>query len=112
MTAAPGGRRWMAMRQLVAATYGDQCHLCGHGGAEQVDHLVPVSIRPDLAWHLPNLRPAHGVPGNKCPTCGLACNQRRGAKAIDAIPPPGTAPPGTPVPDGTPPDAPPIGHHW
>jgi hypothetical protein len=54
------------------------CHLCGHGGARQVDHLESVTERPELAWSLANCRPAHGSPGNRCPVCGLNCNQLRG----------------------------------
>lgn len=55
----------------------DLCWLCGHPGADQVDHVVPRSMdtRRDVADPT-NLRPAHGV--NGCPTCGVKCNQARG----------------------------------
>jgi 5-methylcytosine-specific restriction endonuclease McrA len=51
------------------------CWLCGHDGADQADDVVPKASggRSTLA----NLRPAHGT--EPCPTCGVRCNQRRGA---------------------------------
>ena len=82
----PNGRRWMALRQAVFATYGRTCHICGHGGASQVDHVIPQAVAPQLAWEISNCRPAHGVPGNKCPTCGVACNQSRQAGVIKPKP--------------------------
>jgi hypothetical protein len=82
---APGGRRWQAFRLLVFGTYGRTCHICGHPGSNQVDHLIPQAVAPHLAWVLSNCRPAHGVPGNKCPTCGLACNQSRQAGIVKPI---------------------------
>jgi hypothetical protein len=72
----------MAMRAMVFATYGRTCHICGHDGANQVDHLVPLAVDPSQGWVLANLRPAHGVPGNRCPTCRVACNQARQAGSI------------------------------
>jgi 5-methylcytosine-specific restriction endonuclease McrA len=81
----PGGRRWSQIRLIVLATYGGICHLCQHPGAQQVDHLIPVSLRPDLGWVVSNLRPAHGGKNNPCPVCHLRCNQVRGTKALDAF---------------------------
>lgn len=49
----------------------DICHLCGHPGADVVDHLTPVSRGGD-ALDPDNWAPAHGV--NRCPTCGRNCN--------------------------------------
>ena len=37
----PNGRRWTMLRTAVFAAYGRTCHLCGHGGANQVDHVIP-----------------------------------------------------------------------
>ena len=82
MGGRPSGWRWTKFTQLVLATYGDTCHLCGHGGARQADHLIPVCDAPELAWELANVRPAHGGWRNKCATCGRACNQVRGARSI------------------------------
>lgn len=56
------------------------CHLCGHGGAGEVDHRVPRSVvlasggdPGDIA----NLAPAHGAK-SPCPICRVACNQAKG----------------------------------
>jgi hypothetical protein len=73
----------MQLRQVVFRVYGDRCHLCGHGGARQVDHLIPVSVRPDLGWELSNLRPVHGAPYNYCPVCRRACNQSRSNRTVE-----------------------------
>jgi hypothetical protein len=78
-----GGYRYSQWKRLVLATYGDVCHLCGHGGARQVDHLESVTERPELMYVVANGRPAHGSPGNKCPVCGLHCNQVRGAYSVE-----------------------------
>ena len=78
----PTGRRWQAFRQVVFRTYGRDCWICGHGGANQVDHLEPTSTHPQLTWVLGNCRPVHGVPANRCPVCGRACNQERQAAPI------------------------------
>lgn len=71
------GRYASRMSKLVFATYGDTCWLCGHPGADTVDHVLP---RHHGGTHdLANLRPAHGrkrpalgCPGNygrPCPLC-------------------------------------------
>jgi 5-methylcytosine-specific restriction endonuclease McrA len=73
---SPSGRRWQAFRQVVFQTYGRQCHLCGHDGANTVDHLLTVLEYPQYAWVLENCRPAHGT-RNRCPWCGKCCNQAR-----------------------------------
>lgn len=75
------GRPWRRVREQVLAA-SDICHLCGHAGAGDVDHALPLAllnamgIDPrDTAY----LRPAHGAL-SRCPTCGLCCNQAKGAK--------------------------------
>jgi hypothetical protein len=74
--ASPSGRRWQKFRQVVFASYGRTCHLCGHDGANQVDHLLTVLEYPQYAWTLENCRPCHGT-RNRCPVCGRCCNQSR-----------------------------------
>lgn len=98
------GHRWDTFRRLVFATYGDTCHLCGHGGARQVDHLQSVTEHPELAFTLANCRPIHGVPGNRCPVCRQACNQLKSGYSLERArrivaertgqPPPERKPPG------------------
>lgn len=59
-------------RILVAHRY--VCHLCGHDGATQVDHVTPYAEwrHPTLSVHdASNLAPAHGEP---CATCGRDCH--------------------------------------
>jgi hypothetical protein len=73
---SPGGRRWQAFRMVVFSAYGRTCHLCGHDGANTVDHLLTVLEYPQFAWVLENCRPAHGT-RNRCPECGRCCNQAR-----------------------------------
>ena len=76
------GSRWEAFARGVLRHYGDICHLCNHGGARSVDHLIVVTERPDLEWDLANCRPAHGYP-HSCPVCHLNCNQIRGGYSVD-----------------------------
>lgn len=74
------GRPWRRVREQVLAT-SDICHLCGHGGAGDVDHhpfplavLLAMGIDPrDPAY----LRPAHGS-RSRCPVCLSCCNQAKG----------------------------------
>ena len=55
------------------------CHLCGHGGADSVDHLTPLWLLKQLGADPEdptNLAPAHGV--EPCPTCRVRCNLVKG----------------------------------
>lgn len=67
------------------------CWLCGHPGADSIDHYFPVSTHPHLAYEVWNWRAAHGARG--CPLCpptvssdkrrhgkSRKCNQSRGAR--------------------------------
>jgi len=73
---SPGGRRWQKFRAEAFRIYGRRCHLCGHDGANTLDHLLTVLEHPELAWVMANVRPAHGT-RNRCPQCGRCCNQAR-----------------------------------
>lgn len=75
------GRPYRRAREQMFATYGDTCHICGHGGAGEADHLDPVSLAPDQPIDPHAMRPAHGA-NARCPTCGRACNTERGNKPI------------------------------
>ncbi len=74
------GRPYARARVRMFEEYGTTCHLCGHGGADSADHLVPVSLDPEQPIDHRMMRPAHGVHG--CPTCGRKCNQERGNGAM------------------------------
>lgn len=54
----------------------DVCHLCGHPGADVVDHVTPVAAGADPRDE-DNWAPAHGIKG--CTTCGRNCNGDKGA---------------------------------
>jgi hypothetical protein len=70
------GHRYRQARAAVLAT-STVCHLCGHEGADQADHVRVRSHHPDIPDEdATNLQPAHGV--NGCPTCGEKCNQVKG----------------------------------
>lgn len=74
------GHRYRQARAAVLST-SDVCHLCGHDGADTVDHLIPRSLDPTVDVADPaNMAPAHGVHG--CPTCGVKCNQSRGNRLV------------------------------
>lgn len=74
------GRPYRRARQQMFDMFGRVCHICGHDGATDADHVTPLAADPRQPVSPLNLRPAHGVRG--CPTCGKACNQARGAKPI------------------------------
>ena len=62
-----GGHRWRKLLAQVLEEDGDICWLCGKPGATSGDHVVPVSVAPELEFDRENVRPAH-----------LSCNKRRG----------------------------------
>ena len=70
-------------RRILAAS--DICWLCGHAGADAVDHKAPVALRPDLEHDLANLAPAHHF--EPCPTCGIKCNRVKSDKPIAPVMP-------------------------
>lgn len=74
--------RMAPLRQQVIRDHAGRCHLCLHYGAAQIDHVVPVA-EGGAEWSAANMRPAHGAPGNSCPTCGANCNQIRGMGSIE-----------------------------
>ena len=114
----PSGHRWRIFKQLVTRTYGDTCMVCGHGGARQAGHVIPITERPDLTFSLANIRPVHGVPGNRCYQCsknGINCNGIMGMGTVERArriiaekvagkqgkdrPPAPAAPPGREIPE-------------
>lgn len=81
----PSGKLWNRTVANVISAYGGICHLCGHPGAKQADHVVAYAEGGDDS--VSNLRPAHGSAGkqkNPCPVCGINCNNVRGALSLEA----------------------------
>ncbi|MDX2948883.1 HNH endonuclease [Streptomyces caniscabiei] len=71
-------------RQLRARllSESDVCIVCGHGAADAIDHVHPVSkggarLDPD------NLAPIHGV--KKCPVCLRSCNSEKGDRPLATV---------------------------
>lgn len=50
------GPRWKALRLKALQRDGWQCVRCGARVGLEVDHILPVRDRPDLAWALDNLQ--------------------------------------------------------
>lgn len=72
----------------MLASKGDLCVYCGHPGAREADHIVPVSVDPTQPVTARGIQPAHGS-NYPCPVCpgktkgkGRACNQIRGVKPM------------------------------
>ena len=70
------------------------CWLCGHDGADAVDHKIPLDSAKDDAErrHLDQLwnkAPAHH--DVKCPTCGHKCNREKSNKLVAPVMPRSTA---------------------
>jgi hypothetical protein len=84
------GRPYRTARKRMFAMYGTICHLCGHDGAGEADHLDPISLTPGQRIDPQRMRPAHGS-NAPCPVCvgadgkPRACNQERGTKPIEAL---------------------------
>ena len=66
------GRPWERTRRAILAR-SNTCHLCGHEGAGEVDHIIPRSLGGNPV-DPGNLAPAHGWK-SPCPICGKRCNQ-------------------------------------
>ena len=64
-------RRWRELSEHLRQALPPYCHVCGvvinlylpytHRMSWTLDHVVPVAIRPDLAFDVTNLRPAHSA---------------------------------------------------
>jgi 5-methylcytosine-specific restriction endonuclease McrA len=78
------GHRARQVREQTFERYGRTCWICGHDGAGESDHVVPLAEDAGLALVVENRRPAHGS-SSRCPTCGRACNQERGTKKVGSV---------------------------
>lgn len=84
------GRRYLDAKAEMHARYGYLCHICGHYGAGEADHLTPVSVDPGQPIDPELMRPSHGS-NYPCRLCrgeggkGRACNQERGIRPVSAM---------------------------
>ncbi|QGX08246.1 HNH endonuclease [Janibacter melonis] len=67
-------------KALLAASSGI-CHLCGHPGADCMDHVVPLYLDGEDEPH--NMRPAHHFA--ECETCGVKCNRAKGRRRVAPV---------------------------
>lgn len=74
-----GRKRQERNRRILAVS--DICHICGHPGADAIDHKVPLA--KGGTEDRSNLAPAHH--DVECPTCGLRCNRIKGDKMAGDI---------------------------
>lgn len=74
------GRPYRAWKLATYEMWGRDCHICMHGGADSIDHLVPLSMWGNQPYDPRISRPAHNV--NGCPTCKVKCNSSRGNKML------------------------------
>jgi 5-methylcytosine-specific restriction endonuclease McrA len=86
----PGRRSSSPLKQvraMVMRLHNGVCHLCGHGGADEVDHIIGVAQwrreqRVGDPNHPSNLAPAHGAP---CLVCGKTCHKdKTQSEAVEA----------------------------
>ena len=59
------GPRWHTLRMAVLERDGFRCVDCGARGRLEIDHILPVRDRPDLAFDPENL-------AARCPSCHAA----------------------------------------
>ncbi|EXG80027.1 HNH endonuclease [Cryptosporangium arvum] len=64
-----GTQAWKRARAYVLK-HSRTCWICGHGGADSVDHIVPMALG-GAPLDFANLAPAH-----------MRCNSRKGKKPI------------------------------
>ena len=93
-TAGRTTRRWRERIRPAVLRASDICHWCGHPGANTVDHIIPISVAPELAEDFANLAPIHGREG--CPVCAprsgkpRVCNGEKGGRVNVRPPVPGS----------------------
>jgi 5-methylcytosine-specific restriction endonuclease McrA len=71
------GSREQKINRAVMFKYHATCHVCGKGGADEVDHVIPVG--EGGAWGMENRRPIHKSPCHRQKTAREAQRARQGA---------------------------------
>lgn len=81
------GSREQHINRAVMEKYGGVCHLCGHQGSDQVDHVIPLAPAARLPEHrhlspawvdsFANRRPVHAEP---CHAAKTAEERQRGRR--------------------------------
>lgn len=51
-----GGHRWAVLRQQALDLLPNECVICGSTEKLQVDHIIPVSVKPELEFDINNLQ--------------------------------------------------------
>lgn len=74
-----GRARQQRNARILAAS--NVCHICGHHGADAVDHVK--AIARGGTDDPTNLRPAHH--DTPCPDCGRRCNREKADKEYAPI---------------------------
>lgn len=67
-----------ALRRKVMERWGRICHVCDRPGADEVDHVIPVS--EGGRHHPSNMRPIHAEPCHRVKTAAEAARARANAK--------------------------------
>jgi hypothetical protein len=110
----PNRRRGVpqAQRTRILTQHNNICHICGHGAAEQIDHITNVATwtregRAGSPHRDSNLAPAHQAP---CPTCDQRCHATKTQTEAHTARTPRNRPtehhPGLLPPQGEPPPTP------
>lgn len=58
--------QWRKLRRRVFRRYGLRCMKCRAKHGLEVDHIIPASIRPELALKMSNLQILCGTKANSC----------------------------------------------
>lgn len=74
-------RRMQAHHKTLLRKGGYICHLCGHGGADAIDHIIPLDKGGTDTDD--NKAPAHHKAA--CPECGVKCNRVKSNKLIAPV---------------------------
>lgn len=88
-------RKWGGSSATRARTYTIRrdkgiCYLCGHTGANSLEHIIPKSVAPELMyepsnWTITHLASAGHAQGCQHPGCACVGNIARGTTPIEVV---------------------------